>query len=303
WDAAAGGYALGRFPAPWREWNDRFLDDVRRFWRGDEAAAALAFRLTGSSDVMAARTPSANVNFVAAHDGFTLEDVASYARKHNEANAENNRDGTDENFSRNYGVEGPSDDPVVRGLRFRQKRNLMATLLLSLVVPMILSGDELGHSQNGNNNAYCQDNETSWINWTPRTPDDIAYFRFVKRAIALRKTHPAFRRDEFFLCQPGPNGLRDIDWLHADGRELSERDWGNPSLNVFGCAFSETPRHALLLNARPKPVTFRLPAGEPRHWHCLLDTASEDGVPATARAQDTWLLEAHSLMLLTESAP
>jgi len=191
WDASPGGYALGRFPPPWREWNDRFRDTVRRFWRGDEAAAALAFRLTGSSDVMAGRGPLANINFATAHDGFTLQDLVSYARKHNWANGENNDDGTSENYSRNYGVEGPSDDGSVRDLRFRQKRNLMATLLFSLGVPMLLSGDELGHSQDGNNNAYCQDNETSWLRWEPRAPEDAAFLRFVKRAIALRRQHPA----------------------------------------------------------------------------------------------------------------
>ncbi len=303
WDAAPGGYALGRFPPPWREWNDRFRDGVRRFWRGDETAAALAFRLTGSSDVMAGRGPLANINFVTAHDGFTLADVVSYARKHNGANGENNDDGTNENYSRNYGVEGPSDDPSVRALRFRQKRNLMATLLFSLGVPMLLSGDELGRTQNGNNNAYCQDNETSWLGWEPRTPEDAAFQHFLKHAIGLRKQHPAFRRAAFFTGERSKGDDRpDIAWLHPAAREMNEHDWHDPALRAFGCAFGDGPRYVLLLNADPDPIPFHLPLGESGPWKCLLDTAKEDAVSeAQLSAGTSWPLAGQSLALLIES--
>jgi len=302
WDAAPGGYALGRFPPPWREWNDRFRDGVRRFWRGDETAAALAFRLTGSSDVMAGRGPLANINFVTAHDGFTLADVVSYARKHNGANGENNDDGTNENYSRNYGVEGPSDDPSVRALRFRQKRNLMATLLFSLGVPMLLSGDELGRTQNGNNNAYCQDNETSWLGWEPRTPEDAAFQHFLKHAIGLRKQHPAFRRAAFFTGETKGDDRPDIAWLHPAAREMNENDWHDPALRAFGCAFGDGQRHVLLLNADPDPIPFHLPLGESGPWKCLLDTAKEDAVSeAQLSAGTSWPLAGQSLALLIES--
>jgi len=301
WDAAPGGYALGRFAAPWREWNDRFRDDVRRFWRGDGSAAALAFRLTGSSDVMGSRTPSANINFVTAHDGFTLEDVVSYARKHNEANGEGNRDGAEENFSRNYGVEGPSDDPELRALRFKEKRNLAATLMFSLGVPMMLSGDELSQGQGGNNNAYCQDNETSWLNWDRRTWDEARFFSFMRRAIALRKESSIFRQDAFFTGEPDRDGVKDISWLRPDGHTLSEPDWRSPALNVFGCCFGKRPRHALLFNAGSEPVTFQLPADGATAWRCVLDTADEEGASSRTVADGAWPLEPESLVLLMEA--
>src|SRR6185503_8408820 len=186
WDASPDGYRLGAFPPPWREWNDRFRDSTRRFWRGDQGQVAeVASRFAGSSDIMAGRGPLASINFVTAHDGFTLRDLVSYAEKHNWANGERNTDGVSENHSRNWGTEGPTSDLAILTLRNRHRRNLITALLLSQGVPMILAGDELGHSQNGNNNAYCQDNETSWIDWRALDQDGEAFLRFVQHMIGL----------------------------------------------------------------------------------------------------------------------
>jgi isoamylase len=229
WDATAEGYQLGAFPPPFAEWNDKFRDGARRFWRGDRGATPeLARRLSGSADIMASRGPLASVNFVTTHDGFTLEDTVSYAQKHNWANGEGNADGSNENFSWNCGVEGQSDDPAICALRLRQKRNLIATLFLSLGVPMLTAGDELSRTQAGNNNAYCQDNETSWIDWTlGRTDSD--FLAFVRRAILLRRGHPDLRRSTFYRgVEEGSRGLKDIAWLRPDGQEMEIRDWENP---------------------------------------------------------------------------
>jgi glycogen operon protein len=270
WDASADGYRLGAFPPPWREWNDRFRDSVRRFWRGDQGqVAAFASRLAGSSDIMASRGPLANINFVTAHDGFTLHDLSSYAQKHNLANGEDNADGITENHSRNWGAEGPTEDPAILALRDRHRRNLIAALLLSQGVPMILAGDELGHSQNGNNNAYCQDNETSWIDWA--STDDV-FLRFVQRVIELRKTHPDFRRSEFFTGRTRNDGTKDIVWHDFSGRELREDDWHNPNLSAFGCIFGEHDRFLCFLNASAEDLNF-VPLPEPGLWECMLDSS------------------------------
>jgi glycogen operon protein len=307
WDAAPDGYMLGKFLSPFAEWNDFFRNAARRFWRGDAGATpALAHALAGSSDLMGARGPLASVNFVTAHDGFTLEDLVSYAHKRNLPNGENNADGTHENYSWNCGVEGPSDNPAVKDLRFRSKRNLMATLLFSLGVPMLSAGDELGRSQGGNNNAYCQDNETSWLDWRLDEDDEI-FLRFVERLVALRAEHPTFRRTRFYHgYREGPRGLKDIVWLMPDGSEMSPWHWEDPQTYAFGCAFGGTDaqsssRYMLVFNAGIATVPFLLPEAEGGPWRRLLDTADATGgakiaVPSGA----VWPLPPHTLVLFGE---
>ncbi|MBV8372756.1 MAG: glycogen debranching protein GlgX, partial [Candidatus Eremiobacteraeota bacterium] len=237
WDLGPGGYHLGDFPAGWSEWNDRFRDGVRRFWRGDGALPEMATRLTGSSDVFdrRGRRPRSSVNFVTAHDGFTLHDLVSYDHKHNEANLEENRDGADENYSWNCGAEGPTNDSGILALRERQKRNFLATLLLSQGLPMLLAGDELGHTQLGNNNAYCQDNEIGWLDRGNLLDASGDLFEFVRTLIALRRAHPVFRRPRFFrgVTSDG-SALKDITWFTPDGREMSQDDWYDTSRRCIG---------------------------------------------------------------------
>lgn len=280
WDATAEGYRLGAFPTPFSEWNDRFRDTVRRFWRGDAGQRCdLATRLTGSSDLFANRGPLASVNFVTSHDGFTLEDVVSYSQRHNWANTENNNDGAAENYSWNGGVEGASDDPSVLALRDRQKRNLLATLLLSLGVPMLTAGDELGRTQRGNNNAYCQDNEISWIDWSPDSRRE-EFGRFVRRMIALRAAHPVFRRDRFYSGTASPEqSCKDITWLARDASEMGPDMWSDPGDRFLACqiAAEGSTRYYLALNAGNEPVRAMLPQVENRGWTLLLDTSLPDG--------------------------
>jgi isoamylase len=248
----------------------------------------------------------ASINYVTAHDGFTLHDLVSYERKHNLANGENNTDGTDQNFSWNSGVDGPSDNAGVRALRFQQKRNLMATLLLSLGVPMLAAGDELGRSQNGNNNAYCQDNETSWIEWLPLDDDASAFLRFVQRIIRLRRGHAALRRDRFFTGEGATlDARKDIVWLRFDGKEMRVEDWINAELRHLGCAFEGTDaggqRYALMLNAEQIPVRFTLPRVQGGPWQCLLDTSAQDGLNDTKLpAGAAWTLAPRCLVLFAE---
>ena len=226
WDLGHGGYQVGNFPTGWAEWNDRYRDGVRAYWKGDAGQLGeFARRLTGSSDLYgrSGKRPNASVNFVAAHDGFTLEDMVSYNGKHNDANGEDNRDGSDNNLSWNCGAEGPTEDAAVQALREQQKRNLLATLLLSQGVPMLLSGDELGHTQHGNNNAYAQDNVTSWLDWNLR-PEHQAQIDFVAKLIALRRDHPTFRRRDFFAGQSSDR-VRDVRWLHPNGKDMDEAQW------------------------------------------------------------------------------
>ncbi|HEV8338667.1 MAG TPA: glycogen debranching protein GlgX [bacterium] len=230
WDVGEGGYQVGNFPWLWAEWNGRYRDVVRRFWRGDrDATGEFVTRLAGSSDLyeLSGRRPYASINFVTAHDGFTLQDLVSYEHKHNEANGEGNRDGADENFSVNCGVEGLSAEPAVLECREGRRRALAATLLLSQGVPMLLGGDELSRTQGGNNNAYCQDNEVSWYDWEL---DDgrRAFLEFVQRLIAFRREHPSFHRRRFLSGLPTPDGRRDVLWLHPDGREMTQEDWEDP---------------------------------------------------------------------------
>lgn len=230
WDTGDGGYRLGSFPPGWAEWNDRYRDTVRRFWRGDDGQLAeLASRLAGSSDIYDRRGRAAwsSINFITCHDGFTLQDLVSYQDKHNEANLEDNRDGASDNLSWNCGVEGPSEEPAIVELRRRQRCNMLATLLLSQGVPMLLAGDELGHTQLGNNNAYCQDNELAWLDWIGT--DDDGVFGFVKQLIALRRNHVVFRRHRFFRGESIPGtSTKDVVWLRPDGVEMTEPDWSDP---------------------------------------------------------------------------
>ncbi|MBS1188593.1 MAG: glycogen debranching protein [Rhodocyclaceae bacterium] len=301
WDLGEGGYQVGNFPAGWSEWNDRYRDTVRSYWKGDDGQIAeIAFRIAGSSDLFAAdgRRPTASINFVTVHDGFTLEDLVSYNDKHNEANQEDNRDGPNNNLSWNCGAEGPTGDPAILALRRRQKRNLMATLLLSQGVPMLLAADPMGHSQGGNNNAYCQENRINWIDWD-LSPAQEAFFDFVARLVRLRKEHPVFRRCNFFQGRPIKGGpVKDIVWLKPDNTEFSAEDWNHYPALCFGfflagSGLTQRDRRGrrlrdgnflLLFNAHYKPQSFVLPGcGNRRAWEPVLDTAWEKPVPSPSR--------------------
>jgi glycogen operon protein len=320
WDLGEGGYQVGNFPVGWAEWNDHYRDTVRAYWKGDGGLMGdLAYRITGSSDLYAhsGRRPYASINFVTAHDGFTLQDLVSYNEKHNEANGEENRDGTDNNLSWNCGVEGPTEDPNILALRAKQKRNFLATLLLSQGVPMIYAGDAIGHTQNGNNNAYCQDNPISWLNWNLK-PADRELLSFVQRMIQLRKSHPVFRRRRFFQGRPIKGAdVKDILWLAPDGVEMSEEAWRDPSVQCLGMLLSgqglgETdergrPIHddnfLVLFNAHHEDVGFTLPpALSSSQWSAWLDTSQQGGLRpvGTYAAGTVYPLQARSLAVLTE---
>ncbi|HRF71522.1 MAG TPA: glycogen debranching protein GlgX [Accumulibacter sp.] len=320
WDLGEGGYQVGNFPAGWGEWNDHYRDTMRAYWRGDGGLIGdFARRLTGSSDFYqhSGRKPYASVNFVTAHDGFTLHDLVSYNGKHNEANGEDNRDGTDNNNSWNCGAEGPTDDAGVNELRLRQKRNLLATLLFSQGVPMLLAGDEMGRTQGGNNNAYCQDNEISWLNWD-LSESDRDFLAFVQRVVALRREHPLFRRRNFFAGRAVKGSTtKDIHWLKPDGSEMTEREWAHEfarCLGVYldGQAMAENDRRGqpvhddnflLLFNSHHESLEFRLPelpAGD--DWHGVLDTHGDNGLGPERSFQggDSYPLESRSLVLLIQ---
>ena len=285
WDVGPDGYQLGHFPAGWSEWNDRYRDSIRAFWRGDaDMIGEFAERFAGSSDLFRrrGRRPTASLNLITCHDGFTLADLVSYSRKHNDANLENNSDGHDHNLSRNYGAEGPSDDPAIVDLRERQMRNLLATLLLSYGVPMLQAGDEFARTQRGNNNAYCQDNEISWIDWTA-AGRHARLTDFVRLLIQIRQRAAGLRRDAFLkgTRRPG-HPLKDVTWIRPDGREMTLTDWqaGHPGVLgvLIGHAFldlhGEANGHLLFLcNAATTTVNFHLPApGSDRRWHTVFDT-------------------------------
>ena len=296
WDVGEGGYQVGNFPPQWAEWNGRYRDDVRDYWRGEGGRLGeLAYRLTGSSDLYQgdSRRPHASINFVTAHDGFTLRDLVSFNEKHNLANGEEGRDGEDHNRSWNCGAEGSTDDESIWALRHRQQRNLMATLLLSQGVPMLLGGDELGRTQKGNNNAYCQDNTISWTSWENVDTELLA---FAQRLVAFRRAHPAFRRSRFFQGRPlRGSGITDIAWLSPDATEMTDEQWdeGNAkSLAVYlnGSTVDLDRRgepinddsFLLMLNAHSEPVSFVVP--DTRFgdgWTIALDTAN-DAIEADA---------------------
>jgi len=299
WDLGEGGYQLGNFPPGWVEWNDKYRDAVRSFWRGDAGTIGeLASRLTGSSDIFqrAGRSPRSSLNVITTHDGFTLQDLVSYERKHNEANLEANRDGSDNNRSANYGVEGPTEDAAIVALRARQKRNLLATLMFSQGPPMLTAGDEIGRTQQGNNNAYCQDNELSWLDWERA---DAKLLEFVRTLIAMRKRHPAFRRRTYPKAE-------DVIWLTPAGAPMTQRQWEESATQALGMlllgrrlaerdergAPIEDDDLLLLVNAGEEPEEFTLPAGG---WHLLLDTAAPGGGVA-----DPYPLAARALALLAK---
>ncbi|MCW1912963.1 glycogen debranching protein GlgX [Luteolibacter sp. GHJ8] len=317
WDLGEGGYQVGNFPPGWTEWNGKYRDTVRRFWKGEHATGAdLATRLSGSADLYetTGRKPSASINFVTAHDGFTMRDLVSYENKHNEANGEGNADGLDQNDSWNCGAEGETGDPGILQLRARQQRNLLATLIFSQGVPMISGGDEIGRTQHGNNNGYCQGNELTWYDWQPgEAGADL--LEFTRRVVSIRRGHPNLRRHSFReedpLVAPGANSLA---WLRSDGVWMGDNDWEEPWIRTLGVYLAGTAPEIrddrgnrvpdddfiLLLNAHDEPLSFALPDNLPDGWTVALDTAAPDtwsGRPE-APAELPVQMSAHSLVLL-----
>ncbi len=317
WDLGPDGYQVGRFPVGWSEWNGKYRDSVRRFWRGDPGQVGeLASRLTGSSDLYegSRRGPQASVNFVTCHDGFSLADLVSYEHKHNEANGEENRDGSDDNLSRNWGAEGETEAVHVVRMRERIKRNLMATLAFSQGVPMLSHGDELSRTQQGNNNAYCQDNPLTWVDWR-LTPLERQFLEFTRTVFAIRARNPVLRRRTFFRHDTPPGGIKDLAWLRPDGREMTSEDWNEGSTHVLGMlirgeATDEVEERGrrllgeavlLLLNGGARSRQFALPALErPGAWTEIVNTAHPSPRPVR---QNRVNLVAHSLMLLRHEAP
>jgi glycogen operon protein len=316
WDIGEGGYQVGNFPVGWTEWNGKYRDTVRRFWKGDGGVASeLATRLAGSSDLYShsGRRPYASINFVTSHDGFTLNDLVSYNDKHNEANLEKNQDGDNNNLSWNCGAEGPTDNPEILSLRERQKRNFLATLLLSQGVPMLCGGDEFGRTQQGNNNAYCQDNVLSWLHWdwTPKQKDLVEFTRYV---IELRKEQPVLRRRKFFQGRSIRGaGVKDIAWYEPRGREMTDKAWDDQLARCLGVLLNGNTLDEidergepvvgdtlfLMFNAHYDPILFRLPTKRPgEKWERLLDTADEQ-IKAGLLARDhTYKIRGRSVVVL-----
>ena len=313
WDVGPGGYQVGNFPVLWTEWNGKYRDCVRSFWKGEGGAInEFATRFSGSSDLYQddGRKPYASINFITCHDGFTLRDLVSYDGKHNEANGEDNKDGADDNRSWNCGVEGPTDDPAILKLREQQRRNLIATLLLSQGVPMLCAGDELGHTQNGNNNAYCQDNELTWFNWD-LADADRSFLDFVAKIIRIRHTQPVFQRRRFFKGRP-IRGVKDISWLAPSGEEMDEKAWDSGFVQCVGVRLAgdligdvddegdpivgETVM--LLLNAYHETLPFTFPPHQPdRHWERLFDTADPCAECSFHEEKQTYDLQGRSVAL------
>ncbi|HEY8723332.1 MAG TPA: glycogen debranching protein GlgX [Gaiellaceae bacterium] len=308
WDVGPGGYQVGNFPILWSEWNGIYRDTMRDFWRGRAPLSDFASRFGGSADLYQTdgRRPFASINFITAHDGFTLRDLVSYNDKHNEANGEENKDGTDDNRSWNCGVEGLTDDPSISALRARQQRNFLTTLLLSQGVPMLLGGDEWGRTQGGNNNAWCQDNEISWFNWDQCDQDMLAFSR---QLISLRRAHPVFRRTKFF--EGKGEHLPDVWWMRPDGRRMTRRDWDNTESRAIGVFLNGEELKAetkdgeevrdesflLLFNAHFEDITFRLPARRfGAHWKVMLTTGRFEGDRLTPGADV--LVETRSIAVL-----
>jgi isoamylase len=319
WDLGSGGYQVGNFPALWSEWNGKYRDCVRKFWKGDGGVSEFATRFCGSSDLYqwSGRRPHASVNFVTCHDGFTLEDLVSYDQKHNEANGEDNRDGSSDNISWNCGVEGPTDDPSVLALRDRKKRSMLATLLLSQGVAMLLAGDETGHTQDGNNNAYCQDNELTWLNWdlSERSQKLLA---FTKQLVSLFRKEPALQRRRFFHGRAVQDtGQPDIAWYGPDGNQMSGDAWTNGFTKCMGVQLlgdhldvnergEEVKGDTLLIlfnGDHGKPIPFKLPKSNGRDgkWELLLDTSQEITAPGEHPGEATYSLESCSVVLLRQA--
>jgi isoamylase len=307
WDVGPGGYQLGNHPPGFSEWNDRFRDSVRRFWRGDALQRPeLAARLTGSADLFdkRRRRPWASINFISSHDGFTLADLVAYDHKHNEANGEENRDGHNENWSKNWGAEGPTEDPAILDTRARVARSMLATLFVALGTPMLLAGDEACRTQQGNNNAYCQDNEISWVDWTlAESPEGEALTAFAARAIALRREHPLLREARFLFGEREVlAGVHDIDWFDERGEGLSPEAWQDPegralALRRAGPGLDDELEVLLImLNATPAAITFSAPQ-PPMQWEVLLDSAHPEAAAHTLPGI-TFDVAAHTIAVL-----
>jgi isoamylase len=320
WDVGDGGYQVGNFPVLWAEWNGKYRDTVRRYWKGDDGVLSdLAYRLTGSSDLYKhdGRKPYASINFVVAHDGFTLADLVSYNEKHNEANGENNQDGANDNNSWNMGAEGLTDDPEINQAREKQMRNILATLMLSQGVPMLCAGDEIARSQHGNNNAYCQDNELSWLHWDL---DDACkrLLDFTSKLIALRKNHPNLHRRKFFQDRQVRHSVdRDIAWFGCDGQEFSDDQWDAGWVRSVGLLLNGKTLNVadengnkivddtflLLVNSHHEGVEFTLPqktTGPRTKWQRIVDTNDLDDPFKKEELGDMVIINPRSLMLLCE---
>jgi isoamylase len=317
WDVGPGGYQVGNFPVLWTEWNGKYRDSVRRFWKGDGGLASeFATRLAGSSDLYQhdGRKPYASINFITCHDGFTLQDLVSYDRKHNEANGDDNRDGGDDNNSWNCGVEGPTEDPGIIELRERQKRNLFATLLFSQGVPMIFSGDPLSNTQHGNNNGYCQDNEMTWLNWDLADTRRTQFLEFCRKCTQIWHEQPVFQRRKFFIGRPiRGSKIKDISWFGPDGQEMDDAVWGSPFIKCLGVRLAgdiinEVDERGepisgdsllLILNAHWEEIHFTMPAARTEHiWETLLDTRDPYAPTRILRPVEQFPLLGRSLALL-----
>ena len=313
WDVGEGGYLVGAFPWQWAEWNGRYRDAVRSYWTGTPGTLGeLATRIAGSADLYAhsGRKQFASINFITAHDGFTLNDLVSYSEKHNEANGEGNRDGHDDNRSTNCGIEGPTEDAEILLARERMKRSLIATLFLSQGVPQLLGGDELSRTQNGNNNAYCHDNELNWYDWNLDDREE-GFLDFVKRAIAFRQSHPTLRRHLFLSGEPDENGIKDVSWWHPEGREMMDGDWQNEHLRALGMLLagespeqgsaehrSADPAILVMLNSGGE-VAFSLPDHpRARSWRIALTTSPEAPDEDTHEPGEAFTLTPLSVMVL-----
>ena len=305
----------------WSEWNGKYRDTVRRFWKGDgDTLSEFATRLSGSSDLYQGdgRKPYASINFITCHDGFNLHDLVSYNEKHNDANGEKNQDGANDNDSWNCGAEGPTDDPAINALRWQQKRNLITTLLLSQGVPMLLAGDELSHTQQGNNNTYCQDNELTWLHWE-LTDEQRAFCDFVRQVLHIRRTQPVFQRRQFFQGRPiYGQDVQDITWFDPSGQEMSADAWQTGyarclGVQLAGDLIGDSDERGeplwgdsilLLMNAHYEAIPFTIPArseGEP--WERLLDTADPHGEPMWCPAGQPYTLQGRSMVVLRTAAP
>jgi len=314
WDCSNDGYHVGNFPAGWLEWNGKFRDDVRRFWRGDDYMnGPLATRLAGSSPEFdhSGRAPQASINFVTCHDGFTLEDLVSYNTKHNEANKENNRDGSNDNFSANYGAEGQTDNPEIKKLRAQQKRNMMLTLALAAGTPMILAGDEIGNTQKGNNNAYCQDNEIGWVDKDNITAEDSDMLAWSEKVFAFRREHAVLTQPRFLHGQKTcEDGIVDLQWVSPYGYLMPDAEWRHPDNKCFGMLLSEDAmggkktgkRLLAVFNAAAKTVPFRLPELKGKQeWRRVLDTSEPSLDPAQSALVKDYEIPARSVVVFTQS--